>query len=148
MITYGQRHKPRAYQRQRHIPRTCQSMVHTHVDGLARITGLSGSYSTAHPRPPNGIPPYWFWTGGGVIPFFFLVLNPHSSRAKYSRNDHSWRCSNKEARKRLARRHSRNSCHVCISIVVCACRRHALDFKIIFLRSFVTRKCYCVTYFT
>jgi len=29
VITHGQRHKPRAYQRQRHIPRTCQSMFYT-----------------------------------------------------------------------------------------------------------------------
>ena len=58
VITHEQRHKPRAYQRQRHKPRTCQSMVNTlQVDGLARITGLSGSYSTTHPQPPNGIPP-------------------------------------------------------------------------------------------
>jgi len=39
---------------------------------------------------------------------FFLVLNPHSKRDEYSRNAHRCRCSNKEARKRLARRHSRN----------------------------------------
>jgi len=57
MITRGQRHKPRACQRQRHKPRTCQSMVNTvQVDGLARITGLSGSYSTTHPQPPNVAP--------------------------------------------------------------------------------------------
>jgi len=29
VITHGQRHKPRAYQRQRHTPRTCQRMVNT-----------------------------------------------------------------------------------------------------------------------
>ena len=29
VIAHGQRHKPRAYQRQRHIPRTCQSMFYT-----------------------------------------------------------------------------------------------------------------------
>jgi len=41
VITHGQMHKPRAYQRQRHKPRTCQSMVNTlQVDGLACITGL------------------------------------------------------------------------------------------------------------
>jgi len=57
-ITHGQRHRSRAYQRQRHRPRTCQSMVNTlQVDGLARITGLSGSYSTTHPQAPNGVPP-------------------------------------------------------------------------------------------
>jgi len=36
--------------------------------------------------------------------FFFLVFES----TWYSRNAHKWRCSNKEARKRLARRHSRN----------------------------------------
>jgi len=39
MITHGQRHKPRAYPRQRHNPRTCQSMVNTQFDGLACIPG-------------------------------------------------------------------------------------------------------------
>ena len=40
VITHGQRHKPRAYQRQRYKPRTCQSMVNTlQVDGLACIPG-------------------------------------------------------------------------------------------------------------
>jgi len=58
IVTHGQRNKPRACQRQRCKPRTCQSMVNTlQVDGLARITGLSGSYSTTHPQPPNGVPP-------------------------------------------------------------------------------------------
>ena len=39
VVTHRQR---RAYQRQRHKPRTCQSMVNTlQVDGLARITGLT-----------------------------------------------------------------------------------------------------------
>jgi len=47
VITQGNRHKPRAYQRQRHIPRTCKSMINTlQVDGLARITGLSGCRAT------------------------------------------------------------------------------------------------------
>jgi len=57
VTTHGQRHKSRAYQRQRYIPHTCQSMVKTlQVDGLARITGLSGSYSNSSSaterRPP------------------------------------------------------------------------------------------------
>ena len=40
VITHGQRHKPRAYQRQRYEPRTCHSMVDTlQVDLLARIPG-------------------------------------------------------------------------------------------------------------
>jgi len=29
VITHGQRHKPRVHKRQRHIPRTCQSMANT-----------------------------------------------------------------------------------------------------------------------
>jgi len=64
---------------------------------------------------------------------FFSVLNLHCQRAKYSRNEHRWRCSNKEVRKRLARRHSRNGrwtheccfevdvfvCWECIEVVEC-----------------------------
>jgi len=57
-------------------------------------------------------------------------------------------CSNKVAQKRLAQRHSRNSCHMFVCIVVCACSRHALNFKILFFGSFVTRKGYCMTCFT
>jgi len=41
--------------------------------------------------------------------------------------------------KRLARRHSHNSCHMFVSIVVCACSRYALDFKMLFLISFVNK---------
>ena len=44
-----------------------------------------------------------------------------------------------------ARRHSRNSCHMFVYIVVCACSRHARDFKIRLFRSFVSRKGYCMT---
>jgi len=71
VITHGQRHKPRAYQRQRYKPRTCQSMVNTlQVDGLARITGPSVSYSDSSSaterRPPMPCMTYWFWAGGGV----------------------------------------------------------------------------------
>jgi len=41
MITHGQRHKPRVYQRQRHKQRTCQSMLNIlQVDRLARIPGF------------------------------------------------------------------------------------------------------------
>ena len=56
-------------------------------------------------------------------------------------------CSNRVARKRPARRHSRNSCQLFVCIVVCACSRHALGFKRLFFGSFVSRKGYCVTYF-
>jgi len=47
-----------------------------------------------------------------------------------------------EAQKRLAQRHSRNSCHMFICIVVCACSRHALDFEILFFTSFFKIKFY------
>ena len=43
-----------------------------------------------------------------------------------------------------ARRHSRNSCHMFVYIVVCACSRHQLDFKMLLFRSFVSRKGYCM----
>jgi len=57
VITHGQRHKPRAYQRQRHIPRTCQSIVNTlQVDGLAHISGLTPALYKTHSQPPNGAP--------------------------------------------------------------------------------------------
>ena len=46
-----------------------------------------------------------------------------------------------------ARRHFRNSCHIFVYIVVCACSRHTLDFKILLFRSFVSRKDYYVTVF-
>jgi len=43
-VAHGQRHKPRACQRQWHIPRTCQFMVSTlQVDELARIAGLTSA---------------------------------------------------------------------------------------------------------
>ena len=39
LITHRQRHKPRAYQRQRYKPCMCQSMLNTlQVDRMARIT--------------------------------------------------------------------------------------------------------------
>jgi len=65
VITHGQRHKPRAYQRQRHMSHTRQSMLKTlQVDGRARIPGPSGSYSTTYPQPPNGVPPCLVWRVG------------------------------------------------------------------------------------
>jgi len=57
-------------------------------------------------------------------------------------------CSNKEARKHLARRHSRNICLMFVCIVVCACSRHALDVKILFFISFVITKGVLRDYFT
>jgi len=65
VITHGQKHTPRAYQRQQYIPRTCQSMVNTlQVDGLARISGLTPALYKAHPQPPNGVPPCLVWRIG------------------------------------------------------------------------------------
>ena len=49
-------------------------------------------------------------------------------------------CNNKEARKRLAKWHSRNSYHMFACIVICACNRHALDFKMFLLIFFVITK--------
>ena len=57
VITHGQRHKSRAYQRQRHKPRTCQSVVNTlQVDRLTRIPGLTPALYNAHRQAPNGVP--------------------------------------------------------------------------------------------
>ena len=61
VVTHGQRHKPRAYQRQRHKSRTCKSMVNTlQVDRLARIPGLTPAPYKMHPQPPNSVPS-WIW---------------------------------------------------------------------------------------
>jgi len=61
VVTHGQRHKPRAYQRQRHKPRTCQSMVNTvQVD----VPGLTPALYKAHPQPPKGVTPCLVWRVG------------------------------------------------------------------------------------
>ena len=58
VITHGQRHKPRAFQRQRYKPRTCQSMVNTlQVDVLARIPRLTPALYKAQPPQLKGVPP-------------------------------------------------------------------------------------------
>ena len=75
VISHGQRHKPRAYQRQRYISRTCQSMVNTlQDDGLARISGLTTkatpfASSATERQPPMPCMTCWFWTGAGVNPW-------------------------------------------------------------------------------
>ena len=74
VITHGQRHKPRAYQRQRYRPHTCQSMVNTlQVDGLARISGLTPALYKRHPEPPKGIPPCLVWWIGFFLSFFLRL---------------------------------------------------------------------------
>jgi len=69
VITHGKRHKPRAYQRQRYKPRTCQSiMVASWRAGshLWTYVGLhSDASSAAQRRPPMPCTTYWFWTGPG-----------------------------------------------------------------------------------
>jgi len=67
VITHGQRHKPRTYQRQRHEPRTCRSIVHAlQVEGLARTPGLTPAPYKAHPQPLNSVPQCLVWRIGGV----------------------------------------------------------------------------------
>ena len=48
-----------------------------------------------------------------------LALQLHQERTQVV-------CSNREAQKRPARRYSRNSCHMFVFIVVCACSRECL----------------------
>ena len=61
VIAHGQRHKPRANQRQRYKPRTCQSMLNTlQVTGWLVSLDLAAPTPT-HPQPPNGVPPCLVW---------------------------------------------------------------------------------------
>ena len=60
-----------------------------------------------------------------------LTLSCHQERIKVVR-------SNKVARNRPARRHSRNGLSTLIQSDVCLCNRNALGFKMLFFRSFVT----------
>ena len=65
VVTHGQKHKPRACQRQRYKLRTCQTMINTlQVDGLARISGLTPALHKAHPQPPNSVPQCLVWRIG------------------------------------------------------------------------------------
>ena len=77
--------------------------------------------------------------------FFGFESTQLAQRANYIRNAQGWRCSNKVARRRLARRHYCNSCHMFVCTMVCSCSQHALDVKMLFFRFFVRRKGYCVT---
>ena len=85
VITHGQRHKPRAYQRHWYRPRTCQSMVDTlQVDGLARISGLTPALYRTHPQPLKDIPPRLIiYVAVGTLSMFvclfvclFVVIKP------------------------------------------------------------------------
>jgi len=61
--------------------------------------------------------------------FYFLCFAATQLACQLQQERTQVVCGNKEARKRLAQRHSRNSCHMFVSIVVCVCSQHALDFK-------------------
>jgi len=117
----------------------------------APIVGLRG-----------GVPPQWSWPGkedtgdvgsegsrGGygvvcVCGFFFLVWDPHASMPSTAETHTDGDAVLGKPGGSPARRHSRNSCHMFVYVVVCACSRHALDFIILLFRSFVSRKGYCV----
>ena len=103
--------------------------THTHINKPQRSKTKYTSMNTQNK-----------WTFWSVYFEFFSCTN-------YIRNAQGV-CSNREARKRPAWRHFRNSCHMFVCIVVCACSRHALDFKMLFFRCFVTTKGLLRGYFT
>ena len=72
---------------------------------------------------------HWiFWFLGQF--FFWCFAATHLAR-QLNQERTQVVCSNKVARKHLARRHSRNSCHMFVCMVVSACSRHALDWLMI-----------------
>jgi len=80
-----------------------------------------------------------------VLSLFFLVWYPLASVPSTAKTHTSGDAVLGIHSGSPARRHSRNSCHMFVYIVVCACSQHALDFDISLFRSFVSRKGYCVT---
>ena len=76
--------------------------THTHVDTKKRNGTKHTSIDTQHesttPTRNNNYILYLICLNFWLLGFFF---NPHSYLAKFSRNAHRWRCSNKDARKRL-----------------------------------------------
>jgi len=74
---------------------------------------------------------FWFWISTDSAP----ITAGRFTATHLARQVHQERtqvvCSKKVAQKCLVRRHSRNSCHMFVCIVVCACSRHALDFKML-----------------
>ena len=98
VITHGQRHKPRAYQRQRYISCTCQSMVNTlQDDGLARISGLTTkatpvASSATERRTLMPCMTYWFWTGAGVKPWtiwWIEIANCPPTKQNYAKQNYT-----------------------------------------------------------
>jgi len=77
--------------------------------------------------------------------FFFLVWYPRASIPSTADTQTGADAVLGKPEGSPARRHSRSSCHMSVYIVVCACSRHELDFKVLLFRSFVPRKGYCVT---
>jgi len=74
------------------------------------------------------------------VAFFFLCFAATQLAGLVHQKRLQVVCNNKEARKRLAKWHSRNSYHMFACIVICACNRHALDFKMFLLIFFVITK--------
>jgi len=94
---------------------------------------------------------FWFWihTAGAPIPlgifFFFFWFGIYTASVPSTAGTSTGGDAVLgKPESSPARRHSRNSCHMFVCIVVCACSRHALDFEILLFRSFVTRKGYCM----
>ena len=85
------------------------------------------------------------WMKNTHVEFVILVWDPQASVPSTAETHTGGDAVLGKPGGSLARRHPRNSFHMFVYIVVCACSRHALDFKILFFRSFVTRKDYCVT---
>jgi len=121
----------------------------------------AGNVKACRPTPGTGIPrhgwslplvpSHFALTLSIAVSFVFFVFFGYAA-TQLARQVQQERtqvvCSNKAARKRLARRHSRNSCHMFVCIVVCACSRYTLDFKLLFLRSFCEMKGLMRDYFT
>jgi len=68
------------YQRQRNIPRTCQSMVNTlQVDELVRVPGLTPALYKTYPQPPEF---QGFWCKNPPIVKILFGLDQFPTRGK------------------------------------------------------------------
>jgi len=92
VITHKERHTPHAYQRQRHKPRTCQSMVNTLSDKLTGwLASLVTTRTTSVASPATELRTSMtfscfllFWPCLICKIFFFcFVMPPHNFRAKF-----------------------------------------------------------------
>ena len=88
VITHGQRHKPRAYQRQRHIPRTCQSMV----NALHFFFGLESTQLACRVQPKRAQVQAQYWGNPevawleGTPAMLFRSRHSHTQIYKQTRN--------------------------------------------------------------